>query len=157
MSADDPTVLPATVPAPPAKTSPFAKVAIGAAVVVVLVVGAWLYGRSSTAPDRAAADATRLRMMLLEARTQVLDAQLSLHSANFGNAAQHLEYAKPPLAAASVELRRLNFDDQAVKADGALEQVTTARDLAAKLSLDANSKAAEASRLLGDVLSTLPR
>ncbi len=79
------------------------------AVVALLVLGAWLYGRSSGAPDRAAADATRLRMMLLEARTQVLDAQLSLYAANFGNAAQHLEYAKPPLAAASVELTRLGL------------------------------------------------
>jgi hypothetical protein len=157
MSADDPTILPVPAAAPPAKMSPIAKAGIALAVVVLLVVGAWLYGRSSTAPDRDAADRTLLRMMLLESRAQVLDAQISLYSTNFGNAAQHLEYAKPPLAAASVELRRLDFDDLATKADGALQQVTTARDLAAKLSLDANSKAGEASRLLGDVLSSLPR
>ena len=118
---------------------------------------AWPYGRSSTAPDRAAADATRLRVMLLESRAQVLDAQLSLHSANFGNAAQHLEYAKPPLAAASSALRDDDQDDLATKVDAALQQVMTARDLAAKLSLDANSKAGEASKLLGEVLSALPR
>ena len=157
MSADDPTVLPATVPVPPAKTSPFAKLAIGAAVVMALVAGAWLYGRSSTAPDRAAADTMRLRAMLLESRTQVLDAQLSLHSANFGNAAQHLEYAKPPLAAATSALREDDQDELATKVDAALQQVMTARDLAAKLSLDANSKAGEASKLLGEVLSALPR
>ena len=124
---------------------------------VALVVGAWAYGRSSTAPDRAAADTMRLRAMLLESRTQVLDAQLSLHSANFGNAAQHLEYAKPPLAAASSALRDQDQDDLATKVDAALQQVMTARDLAAKLSLDANSKAGEASKLLGEVLSALPR
>ena len=119
----------------------------------LLVVGAWFYGRSSTAPDRAAADATRLRMMLLEARAQVLDAQLSLYAANFGNAAQHLEYAKPPLAAASGGARGdQDLDDLATKADARPEQVTTARDLAAKLSLDANSRAGEASKLLGEVL-----
>jgi hypothetical protein len=159
MSADHlpTTTTPVAAPAPPAAMSPFVKFAIAAAVVGALVIGAWLYGRTSTAPDRDAADRTRLRMMLLESRTQVLDAQLSLYTTNFGNAAQHLEYAKPPLAAASVELRRLDFDDLATKADGALEQVTTARDLAAKLSLDANSKAGEASRLLGEVLSALPR
>ena len=99
----------------------------------------------------------RLRAMLLESRTQVLDAQLSLHSANFGNAAQHLEYAKPPLAAASSALRDDDQDDLATKVDAALQQVMTARDLAAKLSLDANSKAGEASKLLGEVLSALPR
>jgi hypothetical protein len=152
-----PTTPPVSAPAPPPALSPIAKFAIGLAVVALLVVGAWLYGRSSGAPDRAAADSTRLRAMLLESRTQVLDAQISLYSTNFGNAAQHLEYAKPPLAAASVELRRLDFADLATKADGALEQVTTARDLAAKLSLDANSKAGEASRLLGEILSAFPR
>ena len=149
--------LPVPAPAPPAAMSPIVKGAILVAVVAVLVLGAWLYGRSSSAPDRAAADATRLRAMLLESRTQVLDAQISLYSTNFGNAAQHLEYAKPPLAAASAELRRLDLPDLASKADGALERVTAARDLAAKLSLDANSRAGDASRLLGEVIAALPR
>jgi folate-binding Fe-S cluster repair protein YgfZ len=158
MSADDLTTTTTPVSAPPpAKTSALAKAGIATAVVVLLVVGAWLYGRSSTAPDRAAADATRLRMMLFEARTQVLDAQLSLYTANFGNAAQHLEYAKPPLAAASAELTRLGHTELQTKVDAALQQVTAGRDLAAKLSLDANSRAGEASKLLGEVLSALPR
>ncbi len=158
MSADDltTTTTPVSAPPPP-KMSALAKAGIATAVVVLLVVGAWLYGRSSTAPDRAAADAARLRMMLLESRAQVLDAQLSLYAANFGNAAQHLEYAKPPLTAASSELTRLGNAELAAKADAAMQQVTTARDLAAKLSLDANSKAGEASKLLGEVLSALPR
>ncbi len=157
MTVDDPTILPVPAPAPPPKTSGLAKAGIAFAVVAMLVLGAWYYGRSSTAPARAEADATRLRVMLLESRAQVLDAQLSLHSANFGNAAQHLEYAKPPLAAATSALRDQDLDDLATKVDGALQQIMSARDLAAKLSLDANSKAGEASRLLGEVLSALPR
>jgi hypothetical protein len=155
MSADD---LPTTTPAPaPAPMPILAKLGIALAVVAMLVLGAWFYGRSSTAPDREAADATRLRMMLLESRTQVLDAQLSLYTTNFGNAAQHLEYAKPPLAAASAALRERDQDDLAIKADAALEHVMAARDLAAKLSLDANGRAGEASKLLGEVLTALPR
>ena len=162
MSLDDPSQsVPATVSTPasaaPAPMSFLTKAALALAAVAVLVVGAWAYGRSSAAPDRDAADAARMRMMLLDARAQVLDAQLSLHSANFGNAAQHLEYAKPPLAAASKALRDADRDELATKADAALQQVMTGRDLAAKLSLDANSKAGEASRLLGEVLSALPR
>ena len=158
MSADDLTTVPTPVPAASSTgRSPLAKFGIAAAIVAALVVAAWAYGRSSTAPDRAAADTMRLRAMLLESRTQVLDAQLSLHTANFGSAAQHLEYAKPPLAAASSALRENDQDDLAIKADAALQQVMTARDLAAKLSLDANSKAGEASKLLGEVLSALPR
>jgi hypothetical protein len=158
MSADDLTTMPAPVPAASrAAMSPLAKMALALAAVAVLVVGAWAYGRSSAAPDRVIADATRLRMMLLDARAQVLDAQLSLYAANFGNAAQHLEYAKPPLAEASNAMREGDLDDLATKVDAALQQVMTGRDLAAKLSLDANSKAGEASKLLGEVLSALPR
>ena len=156
MSTDDLT----TTPAAPATAAPMpmiAKLGIALAVVAMLMLGAWFYGRTSTAPDRAAADATRLRTMLLESRTQVLDAQLSLFTANFGNAAQHLEYAKPSLAAAASALRERDHDDLALKADAALEHVTAARDFAAKLSLDANSRAGEASKLLGEVLSALPR
>ena len=157
MSADDPTLVPAPAAAPPARMSPIAKGGIALGVVILLVVGAWLYGRMSTAPARADADATRLRAMLLESRTQVLDAQLSLHQANFGSAAQHLEYAKPPLTAASAALSGDARTELAAKVDTALQQVTAARDLAATLSLDANSRAGEASRLLGEVLSALPR
>jgi hypothetical protein len=158
MSDDLATTSPAaTAPLPPAKMSAAAKFGIAAAVVAALVLGAWWYGWSSGAPDRAAANKTRLRMLVLEARAQVLDAQLSLYSTNFGNAAQHLEYAKPPLAAASVALREADLGDLAVKADGALEQISTGRDLAAKLSLDSASRCGEASRLLGEVLSALPR
>jgi hypothetical protein len=156
MSTDDlPTASPA--PAPPAPMPMIAKLGIALAVVAMLVVGAWFYGRTSTAPDRAQADAIRLRAMLLESRTQVLDAQLSLYTTNFGNAAQHLEYARPPLAAASNALRERDHEDLAIKADAALEHVMAARDLAAKLSLDANSRAGEASKLLGEVLAALPR
>jgi hypothetical protein len=157
MSVDDLTTVPTPAPAPAAPMSPIAKAAIGLAVVAVLVVGAWAYGRSSAAPDRVAADAIRLRMMLLDARAQVLDAQLSLYAANFGNAAQHLEYAKPPLAEASNAMRDGDLDELATKVDAALQQVTTGRDLAAKLSLDANSRAGEASKLLGEILAALPR
>jgi hypothetical protein len=156
MSTDDlPTASPA--PAPPAPMPMIAKLGIALAVMAMLVVGAWFYGRTSTAPDRAQADAIRLRAMLLESRTQVLDAQVSLYTTNFGNAARHLEYAKPPLPAASVALNGAGRTELAAKVDAALQQVTEARDLAAKLSLDANSKAGEASRLLGEVLSALPR
>jgi hypothetical protein len=157
MSQDEPTRLPASVPEPSKRMSPVVRAAIALAVVAVLVFGAWTYGRLSSAPARAEADHTRLRMLLLEARAQVLDGQLGLYAANFGNAAQHFEYAKPPLTAASAELTRLDHDELATKADAALQQVTTARDLAAKLSLDANSRAGEASRLLGEVLGALPR
>ncbi len=156
MSTDDlPTA--SQAPAPPAPMPMIAKLGIALAVMAMLVVGAWFYGRTSTAPDRAQADAIRLRAMLLESRTQVLDAQVSLYTTNFGNAARHLEYAKPPLPAASVALNSAGRTELAAKVDAALQQVTEARDLAAKLSLDANSKAGEASRLLGEVLSALPR
>jgi len=150
---------PAAAPVTPVRTglSPLAKAGIAVLVLAVLIVGAWAYGRSSTAPARAEADAARLRLMLLESRSQVLDAQISLYGTNFGSAAQHLEYAKPPLSAASAALTEQGRPELAAKVDAALQQVTTGRDLAAKLSLDANSRAGEASKLLGEVLQALPR
>jgi len=156
-AADDTARLPEAMPDPSGKSSPAVRALIALAVVATLIAGAWMFGRFSTAPARAESDRVRLRMLLLESRTQVLDAQLSLYSTNFGNAAQHLEYAKPPLATAATELTRLDHDDLATKANAALEQVEAARGLAAKLSLDANSRAGEASKLLGEVLSALPR
>jgi hypothetical protein len=156
MSADDTTKRLAVEEPPRPGMSTAAKAGIALLVLAVLIVGAWAYGRSSMAPARAEADAVRVRMLLLESRTQVLDAQLSLYAANFGNAAQHLEYAKPPLAAASAALADQGKADLVQKVDLALQQTGAARDLAAKLSLDANSRAGEASKLLGEVLSALP-
>ena len=146
-------------PVTPARTglSPLARFGLALLAIVVMVVVAWAYGRSGTAPLRAEVAETRLRLMVLEARTQVLDAQISLYSTNFGSAAQHLEFARPPLTAAAAELRRLGRTEAAIRADAALQQVNAARDLAAKLSLDANSRAGEASKLLGEVLQALPR
>jgi hypothetical protein len=157
MSADETARLPASMPDPSEKSSPVVRAAIALAVVATLIAGAWMFGRFSTAPARAETDQMRLRMLLLESRAQVLDAQLALYAANFGNATQHFEYARPPLATASAELTRQGLTDLATKADVAGQQIGTARDLSAKLSLDANSRAGEASKLLGEVLSALPR
>jgi hypothetical protein len=145
--------------ATPARTglSPLARFAFALFAIVVMVVVAWAYGRSGTAPLREEVGSARLRLLLLESRSQVLDAQLSLYGTNFGNAAQHLEYAKPPLLAAAATLKSLGKPELGTKADAALQQVEAARDLAAKLSLDANSRAGEASKLLGEVLQALPR
>ena len=157
MSAADPTTLPASVPEPSRGMSPLVRAVIALAVVAVLVIAAWVYGRVSTAPARGELAAARLRLMLLESRSQVLDAQISLYGTNFGSAAQHLEFAKPPLSAAAATLKEDGNPELAAKADAALQQVAAARDFAAKLSLDANSRAGEASKLLGEVLQALPR
>src|SRR3569832_1880427 len=103
MSADD-TTKRLAVEEPPRGMSALAKAGIALLVLAVLIVGAWAYGRSRMAPARTEADTTRLRMLLRELRSQVLDAQLSLYAANIGNAAQHLKNAKPPLTTAAAEL-----------------------------------------------------
>jgi hypothetical protein len=146
-------------PVTPVRTglSPLAKFGMALVAILVMIVVAWAYGRSGTAPLREEVAAARLRLMLVEARAQVLDAQISLYTTNFGSAAQHLQYAKPPLDAAAAQLTRQGKADLAQKAGAALQQVETARDLAAKLNLDANSRAGEASKLLGEVLQALPR
>lgn len=152
-------IAPTPASATPVRTglSPLARFGLALLAFLVAMVVAWGIGRAGTAPLRAEVAESRLRLMVLEARAQVLDAQISLYSTNFGSAAQHLEFARPPLTAAAAELRRLGRTEAAIRADAALQQVTAARDLAAKLNLDANSRAGEASRLLGEVLQALPR
>lgn len=147
----------ATLHDKPAGMSMLAKAGFTLLFIAVLVVAAWAYGRSGTGPLREEVAATRLRLTLLESRSQVLDAQISLYGTNFGSAAQHLEFAKPPLLAAVAALKDGGKPELSVKAADALLQVNAARDLAAKLNLDANSRAGEASKLLGEVLQALPR
>jgi hypothetical protein len=149
---DDPTVLPrhgAGAAARRCRRSPRRR---SAAVVSRWSSGAWAYGRSSAARARRRRRHPAAHV-LLESRAQVLDAQLSLYAANFGNAAQHLEYAEAAAGRGLERDARGDQDELATKVDAALQQVMTGRDLAAKLSLDANSKAGEASKLLAEVLS----
>ncbi|HEY8550987.1 MAG TPA: hypothetical protein VIL35_13605 [Vicinamibacterales bacterium] len=134
-----------------------AKLAGYAALALVVAFGlGWAFGRSGTSEIRDELATRRLRMMLVEARAQILDAQVNLYTANFGNASRHLEYARPSLAAAAAELRDQRQTQQAERITQALQALSQAQELAVKLNQDANSRAGEAARLIGEVLASVP-
>jgi len=123
-----------------------------ALVLVVTVLAAYLYGRSETSDLRTELAASRLRVQLAEARGQLLDAQIALYMVNFGQASQHLTYARPSLAAAKITLTDAGKPELAAKIEAAEKELNAARELAAKLSQDANSRAGQAARLVGEVM-----
>ncbi len=125
---------------------------IGLAVLLAALAG-WIFGWSSTSSLRTELAAKSLRLQLLEARTQILDARVNVYTVNFGNASRHLEYSKPPLEAASNGLKADSKVDLSQKLDQAVAFVNEAQQLAVKFSQDANSRAGDAARLIDEVLA----
>jgi hypothetical protein len=124
---------------------------IALAIVLAAIVG-WLYGWSGGRAAGSELETTRLRMNLLEARLQILDARLNLYNVNFGDASRNLEYSKPSLTVARGLLENAGRRDLADKIDSALRSTGEAQQLASKLSQDANGRAGQAASLVNDVL-----
>jgi hypothetical protein len=127
------------------------------AAVALAALVSFLYGRSGASVDREALEAARLRLQIVEARAQVLDGRVSLYLVNFGDAGRHFSFAKGPLAPARATLVARGQHELAATLDRAGKELDGAQDLASKLSQDANSHAAEAARLLNDVLQKIAR
>jgi hypothetical protein len=127
------------------------------AAVAVAALVSFFYGRSGASVDREVLEATRLRLQLVEARAQVLDGRVSLYLVNFGDASRHFAFAKGPLASARATLVAQGRNELAATLDGAAKEIDGAQDFATRLSQDANSRAAEAARLLNDVLQAISR
>jgi len=115
------------------------------------------YGRSTTSVARGDLESARLRLQVVEARAQVLDARVSLYLVNFGDASRHLAAAKSTLAQTGATLTGARQPELASKVDRAIAEINAAHDQASRLSQDANGRAGEAARLLGEVLHALPR
>lgn len=120
--------------------------------IVLAAIAGWLYGWSGGRSASSALANTRLRMNLLEARLQILDARLNLYSVNFGDASRNLEYSKPSLTAARGLLENVGRRDLVDKIDEALRRTQEAQQLASKLSQDANGRSGQAAGLVNDVL-----
>jgi hypothetical protein len=131
--------------------------AIAAIVAAVAVTGlaGYIYGRSVTSVDRAELDRLRLRLHLVEARAQVLDARVSLYLVNFGEAGRHFAFARSAAKPARDLLSSRGAADLVGPLDRSLAEIAAAQDLASRLSQDANSRAGEAARLLNDVIQAV--
>jgi hypothetical protein len=126
-------------------------------VLMVTTLVGYSYGRSGTSALRAEVESQRLRLQLAEARGQLLDARVAVYMVNFGQAGQHLTFAAPGLAAARATLAATRRPELAAKLEAAEKELHAARDLASKVSQDANGRAAEAARLVGEVMVAVGR
>jgi hypothetical protein len=124
---------------------------VGLAIVLAAALG-WLYGWSGSRAATSQLEETRLRMSLLTARVQILDARVNIYSVNFGDASRNLEYSKPSLTTARALLENAGRRDLVDKIDAALRSTTEAQQLASKLSQDANGRAGEAASLINEVI-----
>jgi hypothetical protein len=131
----------------------------GGVALAILVTGliGFIYGRYTTAVARSELETASLRLQLVEARSQVLDARVSLYLVNFGDASRHLAFARTPLSSAKATLADRSRDELAAKIDQAVVQIGAAQEQAARLNQDANSRAGEAARLLAEVIQGVGR
>jgi len=132
-----------------------AKLVLG--VVVALLVaglGGWFWGTSGTRVVDRALQASQLRSDLLEARSSVLTARLDVYSVNFGDASSHLEDARAQLRRAEEQLKSLGRQDDLQRLEPAFTGIDDAQRLAGQLDQSANARAAEAAKIIDDVLGT---
>ena len=129
---------------------------IGVALLVGLVaLGAgWVWGASGRSAVSRALESAQLRGTLLEGRSAVLDARLSVYSINFGEASRHLETARTALRAADVQLKDLGRQDESRRLATALVRIDESQRMAGQVNQDANALAADAAKTIDDVLGS---
>jgi hypothetical protein len=124
-------------------------VAVG--LLVALLAGV-IWGASGKSDVRRALQAAELRDDLHEARAAVLDGRLDLYSVNFGEASRHFGAARTALAAAADRLEHVDREEDARRLAIAATSIEEAQRLSGQLNQDANSRAADAAKAIGDVL-----
>jgi hypothetical protein len=126
----------------------------GVLALLLALFAGWLWGRSGRAELEAALAAERLRMELIEARALVSEARVEIYGANFGNASQRMESAKPHLRAARERFNELRQNEPAGMVSTALEQLEEAQRFANKFDQTANARAADAVRSIDAALAS---
>jgi hypothetical protein len=112
------------------------------------VLGGWVWGSLGRwqAEDALRQSGTRLHQA--GARSSLLDARVNLFENNFGEAGRHLASARADLLTVAQALDTRGEGDAAGRLRAAVAKIGEAIDLAAKLDLAANARAADALRLL---------
>jgi hypothetical protein len=132
-----------------------AKLVLGVVVAVLVAgLGGWFWGISGTRVVDRALQASELRSDLLEARSSVLTARLDVYSVNFGESSRHLEDARTQLRRAEARLKSLGRQDDLTRLAPAFTGIDEAQRLAGQMDQTANARAAEAARIIDDVLGT---
>ncbi|HVH29625.1 MAG TPA: hypothetical protein VM818_22915 [Vicinamibacterales bacterium] len=132
------------------------KILGGLAAVLVALLAAFLWGASGKSSIQDALEQSTLRGDLLEARSAVLTARIALYNTNFGDASRSLEEARAVVERAVQRLHMLGRESEAKQLEAAIVPVREAQQLAGKLDLGANSRAADATKMIDSVLQALP-
>lgn len=124
--------------------------------VVVLVVVAlglgFAWGASGRVTLQHGLEDAQQQLDLLDARSHVLDARVSLYNVNFGDAQRQLEDAKAPLTRARDRMQADGNKDAASALSTALTKVQDAQRLASRLDQGANTQAGEALKSIQSAL-----
>ena len=118
------------------------------AALALAVLGGWIWGATGQSRAEEALAKTGVGLHLANARGNMLAARVSLFEVNFGDASRSLEDAKADLVTAAEAFDRLRLNDEAAAAREVAARVEDARQLAGRLNQTANTRLAEALRLL---------
>jgi hypothetical protein len=124
----------------------------GLLAVAVAVLAGYLWGSSGRRAADREREASILRADLLEARSAVLAARVEIYNVNFGNAGGHLQDALDRLGPAATQMKELSRPEDATRLERAATKVKEAQQLAGKLDLGANARAADAAAAINEVL-----
>lgn len=126
-------------------------------VALAAVLGAWLSGASGRWTAERALQAVELRQTLVEGRSNMLEARLDVYSVNFGEASRHLESARALLRRANDQLTARGRANEATEVQAALVGIDVAQRMAGNLDQNANTRTAEAAKIVADVIAALEK
>jgi hypothetical protein len=112
------------------------------------VLGGWIWGATGRWRAEDALAKAGVGLHLANARGNMLAARVNLFEVNFGDASRSLESAKADLVTAAEAFDRLGLENDAAAAREAAARVDDAKQLAGRLDQTANTRLADAIRLL---------
>jgi hypothetical protein len=118
------------------------------AALALAVLSGWAWGVAGQWRAEEALAKTGAGLHLAHARADMLAARVSLFEVNFGDASRSLESAKAELLTAAEAFDRLGLAREAAAAKDVVSRIDAAQQLAGRLDQTANTRLAEAIRLL---------
>lgn len=120
------------------------QILIAAFVLIVTLGIGFTWGASGRFEIQNTLDDIRQQLDLAQARSEILEARVSLYNVNFGEAGRHFEQARAPLRRARQRYQDLGNNPAAGSISAAIAHVEEAQRLAGALDQAANAKANEA-------------
>ena len=112
------------------------------------VLGGWVWGSMGRWPAEDALRRSGVRLHQAGAQASLLQARVNLFENNFGEAGRNLAAAREDLLTVAPTLEQDGQPEAAGRLRAAIAKIGEAIDMAARLDLAANARAAEAFRLL---------